>query len=147
MNKESMRLAGIWNIVSGSAFIAWSIFYLFVHILGTYLYNSRHPTAAPSSYIQTWSQVQPWLLPFIYGGLIFISGIFARRDERWELAFAGSVMALPLPLIGPIAGIFLVHARQDWTKTIRRLGYGIFSLAGVAVAGYYLSWLIMLFAQ
>ena len=77
----------------------------------------------------------PGLFFITYGLSVSVAGLFARRGERWGIAFIGPMFALPVPLLGAMAGVLLIRARDDWSNAQRWLAYGIIGILGLVVIG------------
>ena len=123
---EEMRRAGTLNIWSGALIVVVGVTWQVIGVLGPYLYARAH-----GGKIEL--EILPGLPAIIYGLLVLVSGIFARRGKRWGLALIGSILALPVPVLGTIATISLIQARYDWPNALRWLAYITLAVMGLGV--------------
>lgn len=130
MNRQSMRVAGFCNIISGLMVSSYSIIYLLISAWG------RPENGGFSLKNIDWSTIHvPSLLPLIVGIFILVTGCFALSGRKWKLAFIGSIIALPVFIFGAAACMSLVWARDDWPKTTRFLVLGILGFLGLVLLG------------
>jgi ribosomal protein S27E len=123
---EEMRRAGTLNIWSGALIVVVGVTWQVIGVLGPYLYARTHGGKIELA-------ILPGLPAIIYGLLVLVSGIFARRGKRWGLALIGSILALPVPVLGTIATISLIQARYDWPNALRWLAYITLAVMGLGV--------------
>jgi hypothetical protein len=117
VNKKWMKAGGVLNIVSAAFYAALGVFYIILAV-------SMSSTALRMTMIMT----SVWV--FIPAAVSIVGGIYALKSKNWKLAFAGSILALGVPLLGMAAGILLIKARGDWSKTRRGVVWGVISFLG-----------------
>jgi len=120
VNRTLLRVAGGLNLACAALDFAFGVLYL------AYL------GPALSGEIPLFSGVMTAMgvFCFILGAFILAGGIFARLARGWVLAFTSSIFALHVPLLGLAPGVLLVWARQDWSKTIRGVVWGVLGFLG-----------------
>lgn len=125
---EAMKRAGACNIVSSAFIVAVGVIWLVIPVVGNYVWAKR----GYGGRLELESLLLG-LLTIIYGLLVLVSGILARRGERWGLALIGSILSLPVPFAGAIAIISLIQARYEWPNVIRWLAYVVLSIVGLGI--------------